>query len=212
MLFEKQISRSLSHVSTYATSLLKSLPETLFFHNYQHTVHVVEAAKELAKYYDLGEPTLGVLLIACWFHDLGFSVSYEGHEEASKQLAFNYLTSIAYPKANILKVLACIDATKYPQRPQSLLEEIICDADLSHLGKIEYSYQKTLLRNEWECSLDIKYTDLEWLNLNIEFLSKHKFFTKAGKNIFSKQQSQNIFAMKEKINRLEKRITEITTE
>ena len=47
-------------------------------------------------------------------------------------------------------VKAAILATEFPQKPSTLLEEILCDADFSHLGDKDYLEKNQLLRLEWE--------------------------------------------------------------
>jgi predicted metal-dependent HD superfamily phosphohydrolase len=50
--------------------------------------------------------------------------------------------------AVIEKVKACILATEMPQKPVGLLQEIICDADLFHLGTEDFSDRSKLVRKE----------------------------------------------------------------
>ena len=74
-----------------------------------------------------------LLQLATWFHDTGYSEGPEEHEERSCVNAENFLKG-KIPDADLEIVKGCIRSTKVPQRPTSILEQIICDADLSHLG------------------------------------------------------------------------------
>ena len=114
-------------------SFKKELPSQIVYHNFTHTEEVVNAASEIGQAENISEKDLEVLLLATWFHDIGFIKNIEKHEESSKEIATNYLKEINYPEDLIVKVCKIIDATKMPQKPTSLLEKIICDADLYHL-------------------------------------------------------------------------------
>ena len=65
-------------------------------------------------------------------------------------IAHNFLHSIGYPSSKIEQVKQCIVATQMPQNPSSLVEELLCDADLHHLGKPDFQKYTELLRLEFE--------------------------------------------------------------
>jgi hypothetical protein len=66
----------------------------------------------------------------------------ENHEDVSIEIATKFLKENNYPDEKIQKIVGCIDATRYPQNPKNLLEEIICDAK-------DFAYKADLLRVEW---------------------------------------------------------------
>ena len=102
------------------SSKCKELP----FHNLQHTKEVVQNAKYLCAAMDVDEEVTAILVIAAWFHDTGFSKTYKGHEDVSKELAWEYLTTQDVDKQILQDVLGCIEATKMPQNPQNKLEKL----------------------------------------------------------------------------------------
>ena len=63
----------------------------------------------------------------------------------STKLATTFLQENGADAALIEKVTSCINATKMPQSPGSLIEQILCDADLAHLGTDEFSAKNELL-------------------------------------------------------------------
>src|SRR5262245_24084678 len=111
----------------------KNIPEKYVFHDLEHTPQTVAAARSIAEGYDFTQNDLMLLQLAVWFHDTGYGEGGEGHEERSCGFATDFLKD-KISSGDLAKVLGCIRATKVPQRPQNLLEQIICDADLSHLG------------------------------------------------------------------------------
>ena len=52
----------------------KKLNPLFVFHNLKHTKQVVNAAREIAKHYQLNDEDQFVLLLAAWFHDTGFCI------------------------------------------------------------------------------------------------------------------------------------------
>ncbi|HLG39180.1 MAG TPA: Pycsar system effector family protein, partial [Chitinophagaceae bacterium] len=93
---------------------------------------------------------------------------------------------------HIRQVKNCILATKYPQNPSSLLEQVICDADMIHLGKKEYWERATLIREEWALTRGGIFDDREWYKLNVEFLNGHRFHTAYCNDNYGKRKSKNL--------------------
>lgn len=183
----------IKNVAAYCTDLLTSSKcAALPFHNLQHTKEVVQNVKYLCAAMDVNEEVTAILVIAAWFHDTGFSVTYKGHEDESKVIAGRFLKQQEMGMEIIDKVCICIDATKMPQCPTTEIAEILCDADIFHISNSHFFYRKLLLRREWEVFCDSKVTDLEWHKLNLEFLKKHHFRTVYGKEILEQGKQENI--------------------
>ena len=168
--------------SDFVFHLMKSnLPGVYVYHNYRHTTEVVDNVGKLSKKSGLSDEDTEIVTLAAWFHDSGFIKQCDNHEDVSIEIATKFLKEKNYPEEKFEKVIGCINATRYPTNPQNPLEEIICDADLFHLGTENYEDKTDLLRLEWEKSKDKIYTELEWLKLNIDFLTNHKFYTRYAK-------------------------------
>lgn len=177
-------------VANFVFNLFKnSLSSKVLYHNYNHTLRVVEAANEIALAEQVSKDELEIVLLAAWFHDTGFIKQAENHEEISKEIAKNYLSEKGLSKDKLQKVYKCIDATKIPQRPTNKIEEIVCDADLFHLGSEDFNKITNLLRSEWELFCNKTLTDVEWLQENDRFLGEHKYFTNYA---FNKQTPQKV--------------------
>ncbi|GGD67549.1 hypothetical protein GCM10011412_01380 [Maribacter cobaltidurans] len=190
----------ISSVAAFCTDLLTtSKCKELPFHNLEHTKEVVQNVKYLCAAMDINEQDTEVLLIAAWFHDTGFSMTYKGHEDQSKFIATTFLKEQKANKSFINKVCNCIDATKMPQRPTNVLAKVLCDADLFHLGTTNFLYKNMLLRKEWELFSDIIMADDEWQMLNINFLEEHRFKTTYGKEILENGKQENLDKLKQLI-------------
>jgi HD superfamily phosphodiesterase len=190
-------------------SFKKELSPQLVYHNFTHTEEVVNAAYEIGQAENISEKELEVLLLAAWFHDVGFIKSIENHEESSKEIATTYLKEINYPEALIDKVCKIIDVTKMPQNPTNLIEKIICDADLFHLGTENFRERSNLLRSEWESCNKKHYSDIEWIEQNEKFIGKHTFFTDYAFNKLNNQKVQNWLKTKKDLKKAISKKTEL---
>lgn len=175
----------------------RNTPEEYEFHNFNHTLRVVNAALEIGKAYKLSGDELEILQLAAWFHDTGYADKYKGHEDKSKEYAKGFLESEDYPEGKKKQVLACIEATRMPQNPNNLLEKIICDADLIHLGKKSFFKRNEKLRKEWIASQDFQSTDEEWYYKNIDFLENHVYHTSYVQNEYGLRKEKNIRRLKQ---------------
>lgn len=170
----------------------KVKPEFVF-HSLEHTEDVVEACSRLANHYQLPEEDRFVLLLAAWFHDAGYSAGQaEGHEEVSAQMAAQFLANHLVAEATIHQVVSCIRATRMPQSPVSLIEKILCDADLYHLSTDDFKARNSLLKQERESLLGHKIDKKEWRKGNIHFLEGHKYFTDYGQESLEPKKQENL--------------------
>ncbi|MEL6923781.1 MAG: HD domain-containing protein, partial [Bacteroidota bacterium] len=116
----------------------QKMPDVFVYHDLQHTRNVVGAIVEIAEGYELTNKEMELLKLAAWFHDTGYDKGAKDHEQRSCQYARNFLQQFEYSEEDLDVICGCIMATKLPQSPRNLLEQIIGDADMSHLGKKNY--------------------------------------------------------------------------
>jgi len=187
----------------HCTQLLaESRCNELAFHNTQHTKEVFASAKKIGTYVNLSEEELEIVLLAALFHDTGNIDSFKGHEDISAKKASEYLNNIGFDSSKTQKVVKCILATKMPQSPTNLLEEVLCDADLAHLGKENFISKNLLLREEWSEHLKMCFSNKEWVKLNIDFLECHNYFTTYGKKVLQPQKEINLKVLKQQFSEL----------
>src|SRR5215207_5948001 len=134
----------------FATDIFQNkVSKSFTYHNLDHTRQVVRATEEMADYYQLQPDDRTAVIIAAWFHDSGFSSGQsKGHETISAQMASQFLNQNHADPVLIEKVSKCIEATRLPQAPGPLIEQILCDADLFHLGTDEFKVKNEELRQE----------------------------------------------------------------
>ncbi|MBL4668975.1 MAG: HD domain-containing protein [Flavobacteriales bacterium] len=187
----------LKKVDDYVFKLFKTAnTDQLLYHNYKHTYDVVEACKEIGEGLDLGSDELEILLIAAWFHDVGYLESYEDHEELGISKATEFLLKEKYPEEKIATISTCIMVTKMEVQPTSLLQEIICDADMKGLSSSNYSDRSKLLREECLLFNGDCMVGPEWLEREIAFLSSHNYYTKYALLNYNENKLKNILKRK----------------
>ena len=85
-----------------------------------------------------------------------------------------------------------------PQSPVSLIEKILCDADLYHLATPDFKARNQLLKQERENILKHKISKKEWRKGNIQFLEAHRYFTDLGQTELEPRQTENLNDLKKK--------------
>lgn len=176
------------------------------YHDFTHTKDVIEAAEKIGKSLNLNEEELQIITIAAYFHDVGYIDTRENHEARSVEIAKNFLAENHVERNKIDKITGCILATKMPQSPKNILEEVICDADLHHLGSKDFFERNEIFRMEVEKVLQKNYSDIQWLQSTIEFMSSHKYFTPYARNKYDEQKQLNLAKLQKRLRKkLEKK-------
>lgn len=177
----------------------QQLKPEFVFHSLDHTEDVAEACAKMADYFHLTDDDRFVLMLAAWFHDTGYTAGKsEGHEEVSTQIANRFLEEKKVDEATRQRVSSCIQATKMPQSPVSLIEKILCDADLYHLATQDFTARNQLLKQERENELQQHISRKDWRKGNIQFLRSHQYFTEFGQAELEPGKLQNLNELKRK--------------
>ena len=116
------------------------LPQHLSYHSVGHVKDVCQATEEIAGKEGIAGEDLTLLLTAALFHDSGFLFGAAEHEKKSCDIARQHLPEFDYTGDQIEKICGMIMATRIPQTPHNLLEQIIADADLDYLGRDDFFY------------------------------------------------------------------------
>jgi predicted metal-dependent HD superfamily phosphohydrolase len=177
----------------YVEPLLeKGLDPRLTYHTLAHTAYVVKQARNLADDAKLSPEQTEELLLAAWFHDTGYLDTYDGHEYKSMDRAAAWLQQKNYDPARIEDIKNMIRATHRDESPNTELEKMLVDADMSNLAADDFRARAELIRNEWELALDKSYTTPDWAELQLNFMLAHKYQSEAGKARYKKCLKNNI--------------------
>jgi len=174
-------------------------PEILY-HNQAHTEHVVRVAAEAGAYYNLNDHDMFVVVTAAWFHDTGYYTgAAQGHEQRAAEMLALFLKERGVDESTIQAIQGCVMATRLPQAPHNLLEQIVCDADLSHLGSDEFAEKNKLLRKEVEHITRKKIDKDEWRKGTIRFLESTSYQTAYAQQLLNEKKQQNLDRLKLKL-------------
>lgn len=192
----------IQRVEDYVQLLLnEKTPSGNFYHNLEHTKDVVNSAIEIALGEKINPDEMDIIQISAWFHDTGYVEKSDGHEELSAMFASNFLTEENYSSKKIEEIVNCILATKVPQEPKNHFQNIICDADLNHIGRKTFFLRNDKFREEFENHSNRKLTEYEWLTKTIDFVTHHHFFTDYAIKNFLNQKNENIKILQEQLDK-----------
>ena len=180
--------------------LLNNLPKYLTYHGIVHTEKVLEASIVLAENENITNKSELILLkTAALFHDCGFIKTYNGHEDEGCKIAIRVLPDFGYSSDDIHTICNMIMATKLPQSPKNLLEEILCDADLYYLGSDSFESVTNKLLKEW-IAIKKVHDENEFNLIQVGFLEAHHFWTKSAKKLRDKKKADHLKKLKIKLH------------
>jgi uncharacterized protein len=179
-------------------TLETELPAYLTYHCATHTIDdVVPAARRLADAEALADRDRIVLLTAAWFHDLGYIVRADGHEEIGIALATRELPARGYTSEDIEAVATLVRATRLPQRPENHLAGLLADADLDVLGREDFFAYNDALRCE-QVATGRQDDDAMWLDDQIAFLTRHRYHTDTARALRDETKWDNLQRLRER--------------
>lgn len=160
-----------------------NLPKNLYYHNLKHTIDVTVQVELIGRQEGISDEELLILKTAALFHDIGFTRTYKDHEEAGVEFAKEILPDYDYTQEQIQEISEIIMATKLPPKPKGILQEIICDADLDYLGRVDFiPVSGNLFRELTEHEI-IEDDINKWNQIQIDFIGKHSYFTETAKRL-----------------------------
>lgn len=193
----------LTAVEEHITQFFKEkVPNKYVYHDITHTQDVVRSCRQIGLAFGLPMDDLVNLQIAAWFHDTGYDKGPENHEERSCEYAVEFLEKFNIIPEILEVIKGCIRATKVPQRPVGLLQQIICDADLSHLGEKSYWMRTARVRQELIVTHNKLMTEDEWLHFELTFMLAQNYHTDVAKEMFQKRKMKHIVQLRKQQMRL----------
>ena len=172
------------------------LPATLHYHKLAHTLDVVHSSLVIAEEENVTDPTELILLkTSALYHDCGFLHVYDHHEEEGCRIVQETLPRFSYNEQEITIICNMIMKTKVPQHPETHLEQILCDADLDHLGREDFDSIGTQLYLERK-EFGFNGNETEWNEIQITFLESHVFWTKSSQLKRSSKKAEHLQRLK----------------
>ena len=103
----------------------KRLSDQLTYHSVNHTLCVLHNCNIYIRRMKIAHEAAHLLRTAALMHDTGFMSQYEDHEEQSIRYVNEVLPAWDYTYEQIEIISGIIRATKIPQQPKNVLEDII---------------------------------------------------------------------------------------
>lgn len=170
------------------------LPDNLSFHNLKHTVNVSTQVELIGRAEGISDEEMILVQTAGLFHDSGFLDGYENHKQTSCYYARDMLPKYGYSENQIEDICKLIMSTRMPVSPVNKQEEILCDANLMYLGRIDCIQ---MMKNQAKEMVDYNVisSEMEWFEKQIEFIKNHEFFTataRALREVSKEEQRKNM--------------------
>lgn len=157
------------------------------YHNYMHCLDVSNTAKEYALSEGLSLQQAHLQETAGLLHDIYHVKEDKENEEKSTIISMLILNKLGYSNEEQDEISKLILATKFPTKPNSLMEMIICDADMSSNGRNKYLETSEQLR--MELGIDQK----RWYDeIQPKFLSSLKYYTNTAKRLLEDEVNDNL--------------------
>ncbi len=189
-----------AEASAYVHRLLaERLQPWVSYHDIRHTRETAGASIEIGEASGLDAAGTEIVVLAAWFHDTGYTQAAEGHEALSAAIAEAFLAGRGYPAEKIQSVRECIMATVVPQRPDNLLERVICDADMLYVGRKEFFPKNDLLKSEIERREGRTIGEREWIERSIRFLEAQSYHTDYCREKLAGGLAENVAKLRKKL-------------
>ena len=178
--------------------LEKELPPFLYYHNTRHTIDVVNQVEIIGYGEGVSDEDLLLLKTAGLFHDTGYIVGAANHEFFGTQIARDILPKWNYTPEQLDKICDLIMATQLPPKPTTIMEKIICDADLVYLGRADFIPVSNMLYDELK-ALGSKLDIDAWNQKQVDFLTQHHYFTETAIKVLEVGKENQIERLKKLI-------------
>ena len=192
--------RNFENMHKHVLQMLKGLEDKLTYHSIDHTVDVICHTERIAMEEGVDEKDIYLLKVAALYHDTGFLFTYAGHEIKSCEIFLADNDKFNFSEAEKKVIIDLIMATRVPQRPNTHLQKIICDADLDYLGRNDFNEIAALLKQEF-LNCGIIADEHEWKKLQLNFLENHQYHTESSKTKREPVKKDNVGRLNKKKSR-----------
>ena len=174
----------------------EKLSTDLSYHSLDHTLEVLTNVDVLVENLEqeISDHHYLLLRTAALFHDFGYTVDIDHHEQRSAEICKEWLPKYNYSESDIELIAKTILATSLNVSVNNILEEILVDADLFYLGTSNYKSRANDYRKELG-ALDQHFEEDDWKSFQLKFLKSHKFYTNYGKLVLEPKKQEVILAL-----------------
>lgn len=192
-------------ISAILTRLRDELDPSLLYHSYNHTVEVIRDSITYGTLDGLSKTELRILALAAAFHDAGFLVSKDAHEERGAEIAVSYLNDYTFCTVKELELIitmirdtkVVITGATYWRPPEHKLSCYLLDADVSNLGREDFMPRTEALARELGAERE------SFLRQSLKFLERHRWYTLPAKQLRQEIKDKNLNHLRQFLGREE---------
>jgi uncharacterized protein len=171
---------------------LQGLDPSLTYHSMDHTLDVLEQCIRIAGAEGITDDhEIFLLKVAALYHDTGFLFVYRQHEAEGCKIFLQDAHLFGLTEEDKQKITRLIMVTQLPQTPLTIMEKVICDADLDYLGRDDFFEIADNLRREF-LWYNIVADNTAWENLQYKFLMQHAYHTESSRLLREPIKQQHI--------------------
>jgi predicted metal-dependent HD superfamily phosphohydrolase len=150
----------------------------LLFHNLPQTEYVLSVINQLAKDCALKEEDVFIVKAAGWFLYVGYYKDARHPDVGSAKLAEEFFRDAGVEAETIELIKKCILSATNAAIPDTLLGEIMHDANSAYIGTDNFFRDNKLKRKEFEMLYGGRRINKnEWNSKTIQMLESHEFYT-----------------------------------
>lgn len=189
-----------AEIKSHVISELKDkLSRNFTYHDVNHTLDVLNSCSVIAFNENIKDKDdLFILKVSALYHDIGYTVSYKDHEKHGMRIAKEELKDFGLANDQVDVICQMILATKVDMKPNTKLQEILCDADLDYLGREDYT---TIARNLFieMNNMGVTMDEDKWKELQLDFLQKHNYHTAYSNKVRGPGKERQILEIKRQL-------------
>ncbi|MEP7144953.1 MAG: Pycsar system effector family protein [Ferruginibacter sp.] len=170
----------------------------LLYHNLPHAQNIVSVTSQIAKHYEVNDKDFFIVIAAGWFLNSGYYEDISEPEKEGIKIAEAFFKNAEIEEDAVQAVKKCILATRTPGAHQTILEQIVCDADSFYLGTEDFPKYNRLRRKELELLNNIYIDKDNWRKRTIKLFEGHEYYTDYCKEHLNKNKVKNLQQLKKK--------------
>jgi predicted metal-dependent HD superfamily phosphohydrolase len=158
----------------------------LKYHSFEHTQNVASRCQKAANELKLNIEDSTTLQVAAWFHDVGYLFTLDHHEAKSIELVKDYFSVSNDEPHYTDSVVECIASTEIGVVPTSKLPALLKDIDISYGLSTNFLEKGNLLREEWELTKQLTFSNMDWRTIQLNFLKNLRWYTAYAQQRYQK--------------------------
>lgn len=176
----------------------EKMPAAFVYHNFFFAKETVESVQKVAEksQNELDDPALELLSLAAWFLFTGRAKNNQDYQEESARLAAEFLKDQEFSEDGIKTVQQLIRSSRADHTPENTLEKVFHDGIHLIVGRKSFFKKAELLRLEEEHLQEKTFTEKEWSEYLIDWLTNTNFYTPYARNKYGKRRLEHLAKQK----------------